>query len=107
MADLLQNMVRDNKGRFVKGVRSSPNTEFKKGQHWREPKPYWEKEWLYNELGYESSVIPNDNPTIPPDEETPEIIPVDLSELNKKIDDIKNELDVVLDLLGEIRQHFS
>jgi len=49
MADLLQNMVRNNKGRFVKGVRSSPNTEFKKGQHWREPKPYWEKEWLYNE----------------------------------------------------------
>ncbi len=64
------------------------------------------KEYLYDELGYES-VMPDDDPTIPPDEETPEIIPVDLSELNKKIDDIKSELDIALDLLGEIRQHFS
>lgn len=42
-------MTRTELGRFVKGERSSPKTEFKKGQHWREPKPYWNKEWLYNE----------------------------------------------------------
>jgi len=43
-------MVKRNEdGRFVKGVRSHPETEFKKGQHWRESKPYWEKGWLENE----------------------------------------------------------
>ena len=36
-------------GRFLTGARYSPNTEFKKGQHWREPKPYWNKEWLFIE----------------------------------------------------------
>jgi len=29
--------VRDNKGQFIKGT------------HWREAKPYWDKEWLYTE----------------------------------------------------------
>jgi len=37
---------RDKKGRFVKGESASPETQFKKGEHWREKKPYWEKEWL-------------------------------------------------------------
>ncbi|MDD1711219.1 MAG: HNH endonuclease [Methanoregulaceae archaeon] len=35
--------------KFQKGVRSSPATEFKKGQHWREPKPFWNYDWLYLE----------------------------------------------------------
>ena len=38
-----------NSGQFVKGVRSSPATEFKKGQHWRKPKSHWSYYWLYNE----------------------------------------------------------
>ncbi len=42
-------MARTALGRFVKGERSSPKTEFKKGHHWRDAKPYWNKEWLYNE----------------------------------------------------------
>jgi len=37
---------RDAKGRFVKGQSVSPQTQFKKGEHWRKKKPYWEKEWL-------------------------------------------------------------
>jgi hypothetical protein len=37
------------KGRFVKGQHCSPGTEFKKGGHWRERKPFWNKEWLINE----------------------------------------------------------
>jgi len=41
--------MRDKKGRFKKGERASPKTEFKPGQHWREPKPYWDREWLYQE----------------------------------------------------------
>ena len=40
---------RDAAGRFVKDEHYSPATEFKKGQHWRAPKPYWDKEWLFNE----------------------------------------------------------
>lgn len=36
-------------GRFKKGEHRSPSTEFKKGEHWREHKPYWEKEWLEKE----------------------------------------------------------
>ena len=36
-------------GRFLHGKHSSPSTEFKKGQHWREPKPYWNEEWLFEE----------------------------------------------------------
>ena len=41
--------MRDAKGRFIKGQRASPSTEFKKGQHWRSPKPYWDKDWLEHE----------------------------------------------------------
>ncbi len=42
-------MMPDNKGRIQKGERLSKVTEFKKGEHWREPKPYWNREWLYRE----------------------------------------------------------
>jgi len=41
--------MRNDKGQFVKGHRASPDTEFKQGQHWREPKPYWQREWLKRE----------------------------------------------------------
>jgi len=41
--------MRNEKGQFVKGQRASPSTEFKKGQHWRVPKLYWEKDWLEHE----------------------------------------------------------
>ena len=40
---------RDNKGRFIKGVHYSPETEIKKGEHWRPKKPYWNREWLLRE----------------------------------------------------------
>lgn len=40
---------RNSKGQFVKGIRYSPDTEFKKGEHWRAEKPYWNKEWLEKE----------------------------------------------------------
>jgi len=40
---------RDKFGRFIKGFSYSPETQFKKGQHWRKPKVYWNKKWLYNE----------------------------------------------------------
>ena len=40
---------RDEKGRFIEGYHYGLETEFKKGQHWREPKPYWNRDWLYNE----------------------------------------------------------
>ena len=36
----------DKLGRFVKGERVSIATEFKKGEHWREHKPYWDEAWL-------------------------------------------------------------
>lgn len=38
-----------NDGRFKKGERRSPATEFKPGQHWRKRKPFWDREWLYHE----------------------------------------------------------
>lgn len=41
-------MKRDN-GKFVKGIRYSIKTQFKKGQHWRKKKPFWNKDWLENE----------------------------------------------------------
>ena len=40
---------RDIKGRFIKGISYSPNTQFKVGQHWRNKKLFWSKSWLYNE----------------------------------------------------------
>ncbi len=36
-------------GRFKKGERRSPATEFKKGQHWRKPQAFREREWLQRE----------------------------------------------------------
>jgi hypothetical protein len=36
-------------GQFKKGEHRSRATEFKKGQHWRPRKPFWEKAWLENE----------------------------------------------------------
>jgi transposase-like protein len=41
--------IRDNKGRFIKGQRYHPATEFKKGECWRERKIFYDKDWLYNE----------------------------------------------------------
>ena len=41
--------MRDKNGRFKKGSRSYPDTEFKKGHHWCKEKPYWNKEWLIME----------------------------------------------------------
>jgi hypothetical protein len=40
---------RDARGRFIKGFRVSPDTEFKKGEHWRIPKPHWNYEWLFDQ----------------------------------------------------------
>jgi len=40
---------RGSNGRFVRGGHYSPKTEFKKGTHWRQHKPYWDKDWLYRE----------------------------------------------------------
>ena len=48
--------VRDIQGRFVKGVHSHPTTEFKKGEHWRERKPFWDKGWLYTEYVEKSRI---------------------------------------------------
>jgi len=36
-------------GRFLKGKRPSPATEFKKGQHWRPHQLFRDKDWLYVE----------------------------------------------------------
>ena len=36
-------------GRFIKGHRYSPSTEFKKGQHWRPRKNHWDAKWLREE----------------------------------------------------------
>lgn len=41
--------MRNSKGQFAKGHRSSRATEFKKGRHWRHPKPYWQRDWLLEE----------------------------------------------------------
>jgi len=46
---IIWRMKRNSKGQFIKGQRYSPNTEFKKGEHWRKPKSHWHREWLYNE----------------------------------------------------------
>lgn len=44
---------RDGKGRFVKGHSYNPDTQFKKGKHWREPKLHWNKEWLLQKYAIE------------------------------------------------------
>jgi HNH endonuclease len=41
---------RDKNGRFIKGINYSPATQFKKGEHWREPQLFRDKAWL--ELEY-------------------------------------------------------
>ena len=41
--------MRDKYGRFIKGQHYSPHTEFKKGEHWRSKKPFYDKNWLYEE----------------------------------------------------------
>ena len=41
--------MRDSKGRFIKGQSASPETQFKKGEHWRPKKAHWKKNWLENE----------------------------------------------------------
>ena len=43
MVAILQSMSRNEKGQFKKGTRNSVKTEFKKGEHWRVPKPFWKK----------------------------------------------------------------
>ena len=40
---------RSKKGRFLKGVSYNPDGTFKKGYTWREPKPYWDRDWLHYE----------------------------------------------------------
>lgn len=47
--------TRDSRGRFS-GGHHSPETEFKEGDTWRSPRPYWDKDWLENELKYKSAV---------------------------------------------------
>lgn len=41
--------MRNAKGQFVKGERAHPETEFKKGQHWRKPQAFRDKAWLVTE----------------------------------------------------------
>jgi 5-methylcytosine-specific restriction protein A len=41
--------MRNNKGQFVKGIHAHPETEFKKGQHWRMPAQFRDKEYLVDE----------------------------------------------------------
>lgn len=36
-------------GRFLPGLRYSPDTEFKNGQHWRQCRAYWDPVWLRRE----------------------------------------------------------
>ena len=38
--------MKDNDGRFKKGISASPETQFKQGQHWRKPQLFRDKEWL-------------------------------------------------------------
>lgn len=47
-ADVIEG-IRGRDGRFVKGANCSPQTQFKKGQHWRPRKPHWDREWLLRE----------------------------------------------------------
>jgi len=38
--------MRNEKGQFIKGHSSSPNTQFKNGEHWRTPQQFREKSYL-------------------------------------------------------------
>jgi len=42
-------LPRDSKGRFLKGLHYNPDIEFKPGQHWRVPQVFRDKKWLENE----------------------------------------------------------
>lgn len=46
-------------GRFKKGISYSIETQFKKGQHWRERKSHWDRDWLYNKYVVEKMSIPD------------------------------------------------
>jgi hypothetical protein len=39
----------DKKGHIQKDEHLSKRTEFKKGEHWRKEKPFWNHDWLYGE----------------------------------------------------------
>jgi hypothetical protein len=41
--------MRNDKGQFIKGIRSHPETEFKLGEHWRPNQVFRDKNWLYSE----------------------------------------------------------
>ncbi len=41
--------MRDQHGQYKKGHQGSRATQFKPGEHWRDPKPYWNRDWLYEE----------------------------------------------------------
>lgn len=49
LKNITKDLPKDNQGRFLKGFRYSISTEFKVGSHWRKEKPFWNKNWLYNE----------------------------------------------------------
>ena len=52
--------MRNEKGQFIKGIRNNPETEFKKGSHWRVRKPFWDASWLrveYEDKKKSASVI--------------------------------------------------
>ena len=49
MAAITYGMKRTTLGQFAKGVRNSPKTEFKKGEHWRPHKQHWDKDYLLQE----------------------------------------------------------
>jgi hypothetical protein len=51
-------VVRNDKGQFIKGISAHKSTEFKKGQHWRERKAHWDKEWLFEKYITEKMTIP-------------------------------------------------
>jgi len=41
--------MRNKKGQFIKGFSNNPETQFKKGEHWRKHQSFREKEWLISE----------------------------------------------------------
>ena len=47
--DKLNELPRDKKGRFIKGISYNPKGQFIKGYTYRKPKLYWDKTWLWKE----------------------------------------------------------
>ena len=45
----MKSLPRNKKGMFLKGHHYHKSTEFKKGEHWRSHKPFWEYKWLDEE----------------------------------------------------------